>query len=170
MVREITPDVLLADYVGEPGRRSFFLQARSEDGLFTIGVEKGQVSSLAEKLGEVLLLIDREDPVSGMQPQRDPTMIPTPTTPEWRAGTIALAYDESLDLIAIMMEPLETDEESGTQGEALRLMVRREEARAFVLHALAVVAEGRPLCQLCGLPMDPEGHRCPSSNGHHVEM
>lgn len=169
MVREINPELLLVDYVGEPGHRSFFLQARSEDGLFTVGVEKGQVASLAEKLGEVLLLIDRDDPVAGAQPQRDPTMVATPTAPEWRVGTMAIAYDESLDLIAILMEPL-ADDEGDTSGEALRVMVCREGARAFVLHALAVVAEGRPLCQLCGLPMDPDGHRCPSSNGHHAEV
>jgi uncharacterized repeat protein (TIGR03847 family) len=44
--------------------------------------------------------------------------------------------------------------------------LRRDQVRAFILHALAVVAEGRPLCQLCGLPIDPEGHICPASNGH----
>ena len=31
-----------------------------------------------------------------------------------------------------------------------------------------VVNEGRPLCQLCGLPMDPDGHKCPASNGHRL--
>ena len=30
-----------------------------------------------------------------------------------------------------------------------------------------VVAAGRPPCPLCGAPMDPAGHVCPRSNGHH---
>jgi 5-methylcytosine-specific restriction endonuclease McrA len=29
-----------------------------------------------------------------------------------------------------------------------------------------VVAAGRPTCQFCGQPIDPDGHICPRSNGH----
>jgi len=29
-----------------------------------------------------------------------------------------------------------------------------------------VVAQGRPVCPLCGQPMDPDGHFCPRANGH----
>lgn len=174
MTREISPLMFTTDYVGEPGKRSFFLQARSEDGLFTIAVEKAQVAALAEKLGEILVLVDRQDPVAQGQPLRDPTLTPTPTTPEWRAGSIALAYDESLDLVAVLLEPFEAGEDDPIVLEPtqdpLRVMLRRDQARAFVLHALSVVAEGRPLCQLCGLPMDPDGHRCPASNGHHAQV
>ena len=36
---------------------------------------------------------------------------------------------------------------------------------AFAREALAIVAAGRPACPRCGLPMDPEGHNCPRSNG-----
>jgi uncharacterized repeat protein (TIGR03847 family) len=49
----------------------------------------------------------------------------------------------------------------------VRFLLTRAQVRAFVLHALAIVEEGRPLCQLCGLPMDADGHLCPASNGHH---
>jgi uncharacterized repeat protein (TIGR03847 family) len=51
---------------------------------------------------------------------------------------------------------------------AVRFVISREQTRSFVLHALAVVSEGRPTCQLCGLPMDPAGHKCPASNGHRL--
>jgi uncharacterized repeat protein (TIGR03847 family) len=51
---------------------------------------------------------------------------------------------------------------------AVRFVISREQTRSFVLHALAVVSEGRPICQLCGLPMDPAGHKCPASNGHRL--
>jgi uncharacterized repeat protein (TIGR03847 family) len=61
----------------------------------------------------------------------------------------------------------EEDEEDATGDEiAIRFVLRRDQVRTFILHALAVVAEGRPICQLCGLPMDPGGHNCPASNGH----
>lgn len=173
MTREISPDTFTSDYVGEPGKRSFFIQARSEEGIFTIGAEKAQVAALAEKLGEILLLVDRDDPVAGARPGRDPALEPTAMAPEWRVGAIALAYEEALDLVAVLLEPLESDEpEVSTPAvvEGLRVMLRRDQARSFVLHALSVVSEGRPVCQLCGLPMDPDGHVCPASNGHHAEV
>ena len=39
------------------------------------------------------------------------------------------------------------------------------DARAFSKRAQAVVAAGRPPCQFCGGPLDPEGHLCPRANG-----
>lgn len=168
MTPEISPESFTVDYVGEPGKRSFFLQARSEEGLFTVAVEKEQVAVLAEKLSEILLLIDRTDPIAGAQSRRDPALVAIPMAPEWRVGSIALAYEEALDLVVVLFEPFEADEdEPAASTPSLRLMLRREQVRTFVLHALSVVAEGRPTCPLCGLPMDPAGHKCPASNGHH---
>jgi hypothetical protein len=36
----------------------------------------------------------------------------------------------------------------------------------MALHALEVVAAGRPRCQFCGYPLEPENHICPAMNGH----
>jgi uncharacterized repeat protein (TIGR03847 family) len=168
---EITPDQFLADYVGQPGRRVFFLQASGPAGTFTFAVEKQQVQLLAEKLSELLLLIDEKDTITNTEPQRDPALVPAqPIEPLWRVGTIGLAYEESADQVVVLVEPIAAAEEEevvesdDTQG--VRLLLRRDQVRAFILHAVAAAEEGRPLCQLCGLPMDPEGHACPASNGH----
>ena len=167
--REFTPQVFTTGYTGTPGHRAFYLQARTESDTLTFALEKAQVSVLAEKLGELLLMIDREDTISGAQPVRDPALETEVTEPEWRVGTIGLAYDESADRVSLFIEPStgEEQEESEEETDAVRFLLRRDQVRSFILHAMAVVAEGRPLCQLCGLPMDPEGHSCPASNGHH---
>jgi uncharacterized repeat protein (TIGR03847 family) len=34
----------------------------------------------------------------------------------------------------------------------------------MVRHATRVVAAGRPICPVCGRPMDPSGHFCPRNN------
>ena len=91
---------------------------------------------------------------------------------------MGLAYDEAEDSVVVVMQPVEAGEELDetddstvfeTESErSVRFRLRRDQARAFILHALAVVQEGRPTCQLCGLPMNPSGHVCPASNGHHV--
>ena len=166
--REITPEVFTTGYTGTPGHRAFYIQARTDTDTLTYSLEKAQVSVLAEKLGELLLMIDREDTISGAQPVRDPALETDLTEPEWRVGAIGLAYDEEADLISLFIEPTTSEEDvAESETDAVRFLLRRDQVRSFILHAMAVVAEGRPLCQLCGLPMDPEGHSCPASNGHH---
>lgn len=176
MTREITAEIFTTDYKGTPGKRSFFLQARRADETITLGAEKQQISLLAEKMGELLLMIDREDTVTGAPPARDPALDPRDEEPEDRVGAIALAYDEDGDRVLVAIDPLvpeggevQESEMPGTAPGSVRILIRRDQARAFVLHAMAVVDEGRPLCRLCGLPMDPDGHSCPASNGHRVQ-
>lgn len=170
MTTEITPTVFTADYTGTPGDRTFFLQSKG-DSVTTYLVEKGQAQVLAERLRELLLLIDATDTVASAEPQRDPALaLETPIEPEWRVGTIGLSYDDDNDLVAISMNPVE---EEGAEIESaddfeVRILLRRDQVRGFILHALAVIGEGRPLCRLCGLPMDPDGHICPAGNGHRL--
>lgn len=175
MSRDIEPEIFTTDYRGEPGHRSFFIQVSTEDLTVTYGIEKQQVALLAEKLNEVLLLVDKEDPVRGASPARDPGLRPKPGDPESRIGTVGLGYDESSDRIVVAIEPLDREgdqpepEAVGEGPDALRIHMRRDQVRSFILHALAVVEEGRETCRLCGLPMDPDGHECPASNGHQVK-
>lgn len=167
---ELRPEVFTADYVGEPGERTFYLQVRDAGSVSSYLVEKEQVAVLAEKVRELLIAVDRQDTVLTATPARDPALSLTePVEPEWRAGAMGLSYDEDDEQVVIFLRQSqggESEEEEDIDAFDVRLFLRRDQARAFVLHAIAVVAEGRPLCQLCGLPMDPEGHICPASNGH----
>ena len=167
------PDIFTTDYVGEPGSRSFYLQARGTEGLLSFPIEKQQVVVLAEKLRELLLLVDGDDTVTSASAGRDPALAFTePVSDETQVGTIGLAYEEDADRVVVLLQPMseESDEEEVEVDEAsgIHLELRRDQVRAFVLHAIAVVNEGRAICQLCGLPMDPAGHRCPASNGHRL--
>lgn len=163
---EITPDVFTADYIGEPGQRAFYLQSRGGSQTLSLALEKQQVAVLAEKLRELLLLVDHDDTVRSATPGRDPALkIEEPVEPAWRIGTMGLAYEEGPDRVLVLAQPVDAETEDD-EDSGVRFMLRRDQVRAFVLHASAVVEEGRPTCQLCGLPMDPSGHACPASNGH----
>jgi uncharacterized repeat protein (TIGR03847 family) len=61
-------------------------------------------------------------------------------------------------------EPAEPSEPPDTAKARFRLT--RPQAAAFVERARSLVQAGRPSCRLCGLPMDPDGHTCPGTNGH----
>ncbi|MDP9225090.1 MAG: DUF3090 family protein, partial [Actinomycetota bacterium] len=150
---------------------------RGPFGNVTYLVEKQQVAVLADKLRELLVMVDPADTVAGAEPARDPALaLVEPTEPEWRIGMMGLTYEETEERVLILVrsvdeQPEEEEEEPPPLEEpddelGVQFHLRRDQVRAFILHALAVVAEGRPLCQLCGLPIDPEGHICPASNGH----
>ncbi len=113
-------------------------------------------------------MIDADDTIKSAAPQRDPALrLEEPVDPEWRIGTIGLLYDEGRDVVVVVLQEVsEEDEEEEDDESGYRFFLRRDQVRSLILHALAAVGEGRPLCQLCGLPMDPGGHVCPASNGH----
>jgi uncharacterized repeat protein (TIGR03847 family) len=168
---EFTPEIFTTDYVGRPGQRTFYLQARAAAGSVSLLAEKQQVEVLAEKLRELLVIIDGSDTITQSTAQRDPALAMEPEEPQGRVGSIGLAYEEDNDRVLVVVQPMQEEAETDDSvdpDEGFRFVLRRDQVRAFVLHSEAIVAEGRPLCRLCGLPMDPDGHACPASNGHRL--
>jgi uncharacterized repeat protein (TIGR03847 family) len=55
-------------------------------------------------------------------------------------------------------------EEEDDEGASVKVRLTRAQVSAFVGHARALVAAGRPPCRFCGLPLDPDGHMCPRMN------
>jgi uncharacterized repeat protein (TIGR03847 family) len=161
---------LTAGAIGEPGKRVFYLQARQDDRLVTILLEKQQVELLSASLVEILARAGRE---TGEGPPEEEMDLEEPVVPEWRAGRISIGYDEDRDMILLEAEEVAQEEEaqeeeveSSADLGKVRLWASREQALALARHGAAVAAAGRPRCQLCGNPIDPEGHICPALNGH----
>ena len=88
-----------------------------------------------------------------------------PLEPAFRAGQVNLGYDEVSKMLVIVAYEYGDDEDEETQSVA-RFWVTPGRMRAFSIHAQEVVAAGRPICAMCGEPIDPEGHFCPRRNGH----
>ena len=64
----------------------------------------------------------------------------------------------------MVLEELIDEEEEDDEGASVRVRLTRAQVSAFVSHARALVAAGRPPCRFCGLPLDPDGHMCPRMN------
>jgi uncharacterized repeat protein (TIGR03847 family) len=81
------------------------------------------------------------------------------------------AVDEQLATLEAELGP-EIEAELGPEiepdpvPERARFWATREQMLSLARHGAAVCAAGRPRCQLCGNPIDPEGHICPALNGH----
>lgn len=166
-------DRITAGAVGEPGQRTFFLQARTGDRVVTISVEKEQVELLSSSILDILASVDKE---TGEGPSDAELELEPPLEPLWRAGRLSIGYVEERDLMLLELEELVpgTDEEQAEGLETpdapeparLRMWATREQMLALSRHGAEVAARGRPRCQFCGNPMDPEGHVCPAMNGH----
>ena len=175
------PERFVAGTVGEPGSRTFFLQARAGNRLTSVACEKEQVMALAERLDvmldEVARRFDR-DPVA--QTAADDTgPLEQPIEEEFRAGTMTLAWEADAERVVIEVfavvagEPTELEETDpvtaameSEDAEVFIVRITEEQARAFARRAVALVASGRPSCPFCGRPIDADGHICPRANGY----
>ena len=173
------PERFIAGTVGQPGERTFYLQASGAGRTTSVALEKGQVSQLAERLDELLDEVLRRTAGSAAIPAAAPSgladdgPLDLPRMEEFRVGAIALAWDHDGDRVIIEaqeeseepIEPLTDDIPEGGPA-VLRVRISAASARAFSRRALQLVSQGRPPCPLCGLPLDPAGHVCPRQNGH----
>ncbi|GAA4633612.1 DUF3090 domain-containing protein [Actinoallomurus vinaceus] len=173
------PDRFVAGTVGQPGDRAFFLQARDGRRVTSVGLEKFQVTLLAERLEELLDEVLRQGGGAPMVPAvapvelQDDEPLEQPIEEEFRVGTMALAWDPEDQRVVIEAQEMteREDDEADIGSEdpvvaVLRVRITAAQARAFAQRALKIVAAGRPPCPLCGLPLDAQGHVCPRQNGH----
>ncbi|MCR1163431.1 MULTISPECIES: DUF3090 domain-containing protein [Micrococcaceae] len=170
------PDRVVIGTIGLPGARTFYLQVRAGKQIVSIAMEKQQSALLAEKIDEIL---DQLITVGG-NPFSVPTGTPIelvdndplePVQEQFRTGAISLGWDPTTAQVVIEAYPIsELDDEDddaldlddASDREMLLVRMPVGTARAFAKRTREIVDAGRPLCPLCGNPMDAEGHVCPS--------
>jgi uncharacterized repeat protein (TIGR03847 family) len=170
------PDRFVTGTVGEPGNRTFFLQARDGGRLVSIVLEKVQVAVLADRLNDLLEELDRRGiaPVSDT-PGSDTAPLDEPLQEAFRAGSLTLGWDGDDEVVLVEAKAV-TDDEDDDEAPAddeegpdvFRVRLSADAARRFVDRAVRVIESGRLPCPLCGQPLDPLGHICPRQNGHYV--
>ena len=167
------PDRVVVGTVGEPGSRTFYLQAREGARSISVALEKAQSAVLAEKIEEILdgLMAAEGNPFSipAVAPielvDNDP--LEQPVDPQFRTGVMSLGWDPSTAQLVIEAYPfVEADPDApdlvATEpAEMLQVRIPVGTARAFAQRTLEIVGAGRPSCPRCGTPMDADGHLCP---------
>jgi uncharacterized repeat protein (TIGR03847 family) len=165
----LEPDHFTAGAIGEPGRRVFYIQARQTDHVVSLRLEKQQVAALGEYLAGILADLPDAEPLPVSLDLIEPVVA------EWVVGSLAVAYEEADDRILLVAEELvvvdEDDLDDLTEDPAslpdeatARFRLSRSQVLAFIRTAAELVTSGRPLCRLCGKPIDPDGHACPRLN------
>ncbi len=175
------PERFIADAVGPPGGRTFFLQAVDGSRVMTVSVEKEQVRLLGESLTE---LLDEMAPVPPGDDENAPEHLAADTAPlntpieeDFRARSLTLAWDPERRTVTVEASENETDpDDPSTGGDedsadplgsgAIRVVLGVPMARGFAQRCAASMTGGRPSCPFCGGPLDPSGHICPRANGY----
>jgi uncharacterized repeat protein (TIGR03847 family) len=168
---ELDPvDWITAGAVGEPGQRTFYLQAKVGNRLVALVVEKAQVRHFAQVAQELLSRIDIV--VTPEDLHADDQQVLEPVVTAWRAGSLALGMDPSGERFLLEAEEMVVEGDEGDEGEpepgVARFWMSREQLVAMTAYAAFVVEVGaRESCRLCSRPIDPvDGHVCPALNGH----
>jgi uncharacterized repeat protein (TIGR03847 family) len=153
-----------AEAIGQPGQRRFRLRVIGGDGQSaSFWLEKEQLAAVGEAIENVL---DAEEyayeppPLDDLEP--DPVFPLNPDL-DFALGQLSMGVNRDARRIVLM------GAEAGDDDEALNFTMEFDYRRGHELRReiAEVVAAGRPPCPLCSAPMDPAGHVCARSNGHH---
>jgi uncharacterized repeat protein (TIGR03847 family) len=172
------PDRFVAGTVGQPGSRTFYLQARDGDRIVSVVIEKVQVALLAERLTQLLTEVRERGADVPQEPEPadlDTRPLDEPINEAFRVGTMAIVWDGEDESVVVEARAVSEDEEEATEtlgsaedddeSDVVRVHLGPRKALAFARRALDVVAAGRPPCPFCGQPLNPEGHICTRRNG-----
>ncbi|OBJ73572.1 DUF3090 domain-containing protein [Mycobacterium sp. 1274756.6] len=172
-----SPDRFIAGTVGQPGNRTFYLQAVHDTRVVSVMVEKQQVAVLAERIDALLVEVNRRfgtpiPPEPDTVEDLDPLV--TPVDAEFRVGTMGLGWDsEALTVVVELLAVTDTEfdasvvlDDTEEGPDAVRVFLTPDAARQFASRSNRVIAAGRPPCPICTEPLDAEGHICVRSNGY----
>lgn len=166
------PERVVVGTIGQPGERAFYLQARQENRICSVLLEKQQAAVLADAVEE---LLDEQSPDDSRQSSRTPVDVApldVPLTEEFRVMRLTLGWSPADSMVRIEAWSVEDADDPDEADDAdtvqvLTVAMSASYAREFIRRTRAVVAAGRRACPVCEQPMQPEGHICPRANGYH---
>ncbi|PYN64420.1 MAG: DUF3090 domain-containing protein, partial [Candidatus Rokuibacteriota bacterium] len=91
------PDHFTVGAVGQPGKRTFYLQGRQAETLVTLKCEKEQVGALAEYVAGLLVRLKTMD-----RPAAKDMPLLEPVDSLWDVGAVGVGYDEPADRILVV--------------------------------------------------------------------
>ena len=108
------PDRFVAGTVGQPGQRTFFLQARKAGQVVSVVLEKVQVAALAERLDALLDELETHgvaETISVSATAIDSEPLDEPINEAFRATTLTLGWDPDTErvLVEARADPIEVE-------------------------------------------------------------
>ncbi len=150
-----------AQAFGQPGQRTFRLRIVGGDAQSaSIWLEKEQMQALNLALKQMLAQLEYD----AEPPGADVGEFPVVADNDFRVGRMGMGFNASDRSVVLYAFELGADEDD--EDPTLRVRLTQEQCASLGVQLDDIIAGGRPVCPLCGLPMDRAGHACVRSNGH----
>jgi len=146
---------------GQPGQRTFRLRLIGGDGQSaSIWLEKEQMQALSLALKQMLSQLE----YNAEPPTADVGEFPVVADNDFRVGRMGMGFNASDRTVVVYAFEMGVDDDE--DEPTLRVRLTQEQCASLSVQLDEVIAGGRPVCPLCGLPVEPTGHACVRSNGH----
>jgi uncharacterized repeat protein (TIGR03847 family) len=150
-----------AQSFGQPGERTFRLRVVGDSGqTASIWLEKEQLQALSLALKQMLAQLEYEQE----PPSADAGPFPSSADHDFRAGRLGMGFHPPDRTVVLYTYELGMSDEE--EEPTLRVRLTQEHCASLGVNLDDIIAGGRPVCPLCGAPMDSAGHACIRSNGH----
>jgi uncharacterized repeat protein (TIGR03847 family) len=156
-------DLLEPEAIGEPGQRRFRLRVMSGAEAASLWLEKEHLIALTLAIRQILEQTAGEDVAEddAPLPQGD---FPLRPAVEFKLGRLGIGYDEQQHMVTIFA--YDQEHQADDAPPTFACQIDRRQCRTFAEQAEETIAGGRPLCPICGLAINPDGHACGRRNGH----
>ena len=136
---------MTAGAIGEPGHRTFFIQAQYGFDTITLLCEKQQVQALTEAVDEMVANLEEEFGITrhtGLVVAAATMALKEPVDPLFRVGAMGLGYDANRDRILLVAQ--EALEEGAVRDpREVRFFATRAQVQVLSEYAKEVVGRGR---------------------------
>jgi uncharacterized repeat protein (TIGR03847 family) len=154
------PDRFVAGTIGQPGNRTFFLQARRAGQIVSVVLEKVQVAVLAERLGVLLDELEARgiaQPVTAVMDDSSP--LDEPINETFRATTLTLGWDGDTEqiLVEARAEPEGDEDDDEDEDDAAEDEDEEEIIDLSTVEGIAGSPAGELLAAFEGIDEDDDG-------------
>jgi uncharacterized repeat protein (TIGR03847 family) len=150
--------------VGVPGKRTFFLAMGEKNNWLRVWLEKEHLQALALGIEQLLFNLSQEHTSVPQQAEGPPLSDDIPLglpSAELDIVQMTLGYVQGKATLELLVQRSGSPEENPSEVYCQATLAQLKRLRR---QAMSICAAGRPLCQLCGGPIDPTGHICPRQN------
>ena len=143
------------------GKRTFFLVVAEKGRWFRVWLEKRDLQALATAVRQLVVKLSPDATITSVAEKATSHETSSLPAAELELREASLGSKDGHGVLALTADVI------GPRGEernSLRFYPTIAQLKQFAARAEEVCAAGRPICPVCGEPMDPSGHDCPGKN------